>query len=100
MQGEFAGIDFFWIKVWATDAPRLSSGLGILIGGRFIISGFYIVFGEQFLNFSFRKKSCKRNFLFASLVKTSAVFLKRVLASALPFRQVIRQTPVGLAPAE
>jgi hypothetical protein len=58
MQGEFAGIDFFWIKVWATDAPRLSSGLGILIGGRFIISGFYIVFGEQFLNFSFRKKSC------------------------------------------
>jgi len=42
----------------------------------------------------------KRNFLFAGLIKTSAVSLKRLLASALPVRQVIRKTPVGLAPAE
>ncbi len=62
--------------------------------------GFQMMWSEPFLNFSFRKKSCKRNFLFASLVKTSAVHLKRLLASALPVRQVIRQTPVDLTPAE
>jgi len=46
------------------------------------------------------EESGAKNFLFASLVKTSAVSLKRLFASALPVRQVIRQTPVCLAPAE
>jgi hypothetical protein len=70
------------------------------VGGRFIMVGFSVMCSEPFLNFSFIKKSCKRNFLFASLVKTSAVSLKRLIASARPGRQVIRQTPVVLAPAE
>jgi hypothetical protein len=46
------------------------------------------------------EESGAKNFLFASLVKTSAVSRKRLFASALPIRQVIRQTPVCLAPAE
>jgi hypothetical protein len=46
------------------------------------------------------EESCAKNFLFASLVKTIAVSLKRLTVSALPVRQVIRQTPLVLAPAE
>ena len=46
------------------------------------------------------EESGAKNFLFASLVKTSGVSLKRLLASALPVRQVIRQTSVRMAPAE
>ena len=37
--------------------PRLSSGFAIFVGGRFIAMGFYMMFREPFLNFSFRKKS-------------------------------------------
>jgi len=46
------------------------------------------------------EESGAKNFLFASLVKTSVVSLKRVFASALPVLHVIRQTPVRMAPAE
>jgi len=62
--------------------------------------GFSMMWSEPYLYFSFRKKSSKRNFLFASLVKTSGVSLKRLIVSALPIRQVIRQKPVRMAPAE
>gem|GEM_PF-3252968 len=84
---------------WPPTTPP-SIRLFSSIGGRFILLGFQMMCNEPFFNFSFRKKSCKKNFLFASLVKTSVVYLKRLFASALPNRQVIRQTPVWMAPAE
>ena len=58
-------------------APAQTSfGLVSFIAGRFISTGFLMMCSEPVLNFSFRKKSCKRNrpFLMLACVKAEDCF--------------------------
>ena len=75
-------------------------GLWISSTGDSFHGAFGLCAVNRFSTFLLERKVAKETFLFASLVKTMAVFHKRVLASALPVRHAIRQTPVCLGPAE